>query len=142
MNTTAHADQHGGHPCCRIGVLEADAPWIDSDKGLLRPERALAYNREQLLLHGPAATRPGHRFTAAELAGYSKTAARILTITGRFPWAPLEPLEWLTPQELLFTTGEDALLYDLVILWQLLEQIETLELHTLNASTYLAFRRC
>ena len=135
MNATCR-----GH--CRIPPLTSGAPWINSEKGLLRPERALAYNREQLLLHDAAATRPGHCFSAAELAGYSKSANRILDLTGRFPWVDLKPLEWISPQELLFTTADDRLFYDLVILWDLLEQIETLELHTLKASTYLAFRRC
>lgn len=130
------------HPRCVIPSLLPHQPWIASDKGALRPERALAYNREDLLLHTAAATRPGHHFSAAELAHFSKTANRILSITGRFPWVDLQPLEWTSPQELLFTTGQDALFYDLVLLWGLLEQIETLNLLTMEASTFMAFRRC
>jgi hypothetical protein len=123
-------------------VLRPGLPAIASDKGELRPERSLAYNRPELLLHDAAATRPGHHFTAAELTGYSKTSIRLLALTTRFDWVDLQPLEWISPQLLLFTTGSDALFYDLIILWQLLEQAETLDLHTLDASTFLAFRRC
>lgn len=130
------------HPRCVIPSLLPHQPWIASDKGALRPERALAYNREDLLLHTAAATRPGHCFSAAELAHFSKTANRILSITARFPWVDLQPLEWISPQELAFSTGQDTLFYDLVSLWGLLEQIESLELHTLEASAYLRFRRC
>lgn len=132
----------GGHPRGRIPALVTGEAWIASEKGALRPERALAYNRESLLLHDAAATRPGHTFTTAELAHFSKTSARILALTGRFAWVDLQPLEWTSPQELLFTTGEDRLFFDLVMLWELLEQIEALSIHTLEASTYLAFRRC
>lgn len=130
------------HPRSRIPELRPYQDWIASDKGALRPERALAYNQDGLLLHHAAATRPGHHFTAAELAHFAKTSNRILNLTGRFAWVNFQPLEWISPQELAFTTGEDALFYDLVILWNLLEQIETLSIHTLKASTYLAFRRC
>jgi hypothetical protein len=130
------------HPRCRIPPLRPHSDWIASEKGLLRPERALAYNLDSLLLHGPAATRPGHCFSAAELAGYSKTSKRLLALLRPFPWVDLQPLEWINPEELLFCSGENRLLYDLVQLWELLEQAETLKLHTLNTSTYLAFRRC
>lgn len=130
------------HPRCLIPPLAPHQPWIKSDKGDLRPERALAYNQDALLLHTAAATRPGHCFSAAELAHFSKTASRIVALTARFPWVDLQPLEWTSPQELLFTTGQDALFYDLVLLWGLLEQIETLNLHTMEASTFMAFRRC
>lgn len=130
------------HPRCRIPAISLGLPPIDSDRGPLPHERALAYNQGELLLHGPAATRPGHCFSAAELAGYGKTASRVIALTTRFSWLELEPLEWLSPELLLFTTGSDSLFYDLVTLWQLLEQAEALTLHTLEASTYLAFRRC
>jgi len=131
------------HPWQKIPPLTPGAAWIASEKGALRPERALAYNRPELLLHTAAATRPGHCFSAAELAGYGKTAQRLLSLLRPFEWIDLQPLEWTCPEELLFCTGEDALFYDLVILWNLLEQAETLKLHTLESSiTALAFRRC
>ena len=130
------------HPRLKIPPLKPQADWIPSDKGTLRPERALAYNQEALLLHHAAATRPGHHFTAAELAHFAKTSSRILSLINRFNWVAFEPLEWISPQELVFTTSEDRLFFDLVTLWNLLEQIETLNIHTLNTSTYLAFRRC
>ena len=133
---------NGGHPRGRIGELRPGLPPIFSEKGELRPERALAYNQSALLLHDVAATRIGHHFSAAELAGYGKSASRVIALTARFPWVDLQPLEWLSPEQLLFTTGSDALFYDLVVLWSLLEQAEALTLHTLELSTFLAFRRC
>ena len=96
----------------------------------------------ELLLHGPACTRPGHHFSAAELVGYGKTTHRLLTLLRKHPWVDLQPLEWLSPEELLFHCCNDALLYDLVQLHDHLEQAETLQLHTLEAWTFLAFRRC
>lgn len=131
------------HPLCKIPPLTPGGDWIASEKGALRPERALAYNRPELLLHDAAATRPGHCFSAAELAGYGKTAHRLLALLRPFSWVELTPLEWRSPEELLFCAGENRLLYDLVILWDLLEQAEAIELLTLPASvTALAFRRC
>lgn len=131
------------HPWLRIPQLTPGGDWIASEKGPLRPERALAYNRGELLLHDAAATRPGHCFSIAELAGYGKTAHRLLALLRPFSWADLLPLEWRSPEELLFSVGEDRLFYDLVTLWELLEQAETLKLLTLEASTTaLAFRRC
>lgn len=131
------------HPWCRIPPLTPGQPWIPSEKGLLRPERALAYNRPELLLHGPASTRPGHNFSAAELAGYSKTCLRLLAIADVLPWATIAPLEWNAPEELLFTCENDPLLADLASLWNLTQQAESFELLTLNAThTALVFRRC
>lgn len=117
-------------------------PLVLTDKGPLPSERALAYNQGELLLAGPAATRPQHHFSAAELTGYSKTANRLGALLRKHPWADLQPLEWLSPEELLFHCCNDALLYDLVHLSDHLEQAETLTLHTLNGWTFLAFRRC
>lgn len=130
------------HPRLRIPPLVGIQPPVATDKGLVPPERALAYNQGELLLHGPAATRPGHHFTAAELTGYHKTVIRLLALLRRHPWASLQPLEWLSPEELLFHAGNDTLLYDLIQLHSQLEQAETLTLHTLEAWTYLSFRRC
>lgn len=130
------------HPRCRITPLLGVLPPIDTDKGPLPPERALAYNQGELLLHGPACTRPGHHFSAAELAGYGKTAHRLLALLRKHPWATLAPLEWLSPEEVLFRTNNDRLFFDLVHLRDHLEQVETLTLHTLEPWTFLAFRRC
>jgi hypothetical protein len=130
------------HPRCRIPPLVGILQPIPTDKGLMPPERALAYNQGELLLHGPAVTRPGHHFSTAELTGFSKTTTRLLALLRRYPWASLQPLEWLSPEELLFHAGNDALLYDLIQLRGQLEQAETLSLHTLKAWTFLAFRRC
>lgn len=143
MEPVALPHPWGRHPWARIPPLEPGLPWIPSHKGLLRPERALAYNRPELLLHGPASTRPDHSFSAAELAGFSKTANRLLTILASFPWATAQPLEWNTPEELLFTCQDDALLADLTGLWELTEQAEALDLLTLSGThTALVFRRC
>lgn len=130
------------HPRCRIPPLTAGLPPIASDRGPLPPERALAYNQGDLLLHGPAATRPGHQFNAAELAGYGKTSSRLLRLLRTTPWTTLVPLEWISPEEILFHCGNDRLFYDLIQLREQLEQAETLQLHTLQAWTFLAFRRC
>lgn len=131
------------HPWCRIPPLVPGQPWIPSEKGLLRPERALAYNRPELLLHGPASTRPDHAFSAAELAGFSKTSTRLLAIVDVLSWASVFPLEWNSPEELLFTSEDDALLADLARLWNLTQQAESIELLTLNGThTALVFRRC
>lgn len=131
------------HPWCRIPRLVPGQPWIPSEKGLLRPERALAYNRPELLLHGPASTRPDHAFTAAELAGFSKTSLRILAIVDVLAWATVFPLEWNSPEELVFTSGNDPLLADLTELWNLTQQAESIELLTLNGiHTALVFQRC
>lgn len=131
------------HPWCRIPPLLPGQPWIPSEKGLLRPERALAYNRPELLLHGPASTRPDHTFSAPELAGFSKTSLRLLAILDVLAWASAFPLEWPSPEELLFTSQNDALLADLASLWNLTQQAESIELLTLNGThTALVFRRC
>lgn len=134
---------HQQHPWCRIPPLTPGLPWIPSEKGLLRPERALAYNRPELMLHGPAATRSGHTFSSAELTGYAKTSNRLLDILATFAWANPAPLEWCSPEELLFTSSNDGLLHNLISLWNLTQQAETLELLTLNGThTALVFRRC
>jgi hypothetical protein len=130
------------HPRCRITPIAGVLSPVNTDKGPLPPERALAYNQSELLLHGAASTRPGHHFSAAELVGYGKTANRLLALLRKHPWTQLQPLEWLSPEELLFRSSNDALLYDLVHLSNHLEQAETLTLHTLDAWTFLAFRRC
>lgn len=130
------------HPRCCITPLIGVLSPINTDKGPLPPERALAYNCPELLLHWPACTRSGHHFSAAELVGYGKTANRLLALLRKHPWADLRPLEWLSPEELLFHCCNDALLYDLVHLSNHLEQAETLTLYTLDAWTFLAFRRC
>lgn len=107
------------------------------------PERALAYNHGDLLLHGAAATRPGHHFTAAELAGYSKTTLRLHALLRPHPWANLQPLEWLSPEAIAFHCGDNRLFFDLVMLTDALEQAETLLLDTLDPKhTHLLFRRC
>jgi len=130
------------HPRCRITTLIGVQPLIATDKGPVPPERALAYNQGELLLHGPAATRPGHHFSAAELAGYSKTTTRLLNLLRPHPWVALQPLEWLSPECLVFCAGNNRLLYDLILLQQQLEQAEQLLLDTLDSRTFLIYRRC
>jgi len=105
------------------------------------PERALAYNQGELLLHGPAATRPGHHFTATELTAYSKTTTRLLALLRPHPWTVLLPLEWLSPEAIAFCAGNNRLLYDLVLLAGQMEQAEQLQLDTLGVHTFLTFRR-
>jgi len=140
------------HPRSRIPPLLGLHPPISTDKGPMPAERALAYNHPGLLLHGPAATRPGHHFSAAELAGYSKTSLRLFALLRPFPWIQLQPLEWLSPEALVFhcssaacgsaacgsaacgfaACGSDGLVYDLIHLEDRLEQAERLLLDTLH----------
>lgn len=130
------------HPRCAIPALLPGSPAIHTEKGWLRPERSLVYDQPSLLLHHAAATRPGVFLDAAMLAGFAKTSSRLLALLRSYPWAAITPLEFTAPEELLFSTTNDALLLDLIILRKQLQQIESLSLHTLNASTFLAFRRC
>lgn len=115
---------------------------IQTEKGLLRPERALVYNDNRLLLHHAAADYNGTCMTNAELAGYAKTAQRVLVWLDHFPWAVLTPLAWPQPEVLLFTTGDDALAFDVTTSQDLLVQAETLKRHTLEDHSYLRFQRC
>ncbi len=130
------------HPRCRIPALLANGPAIQTAKGWLRPERSLVYDQPSLLLHHAAATRPGVILDAPALAGFSKTASRLLAILRTYPWATPIPLEFTAPEELLFSTTNNPLLFDLITLRKQLQQIEALSLYTLDGSTYLAFRRC
>jgi hypothetical protein len=136
----------GLHPRSRIPPLLGLHPPISTDKGPMPAERALAYNHPGLLLHGPAATRPDHHFTAAELAGYSKTSLRLFALLRPFPWIQLQPLEWLSPEALVFHAHCNALIYDLIQLEDRLEQAERLVLDTLHteqgACAFLVFYRC
>jgi hypothetical protein len=130
------------HPRCRIPALMPNSPSVQTEKGWLRPERSLVYDQSTILLHHAAATRPGVILDAAALAGFSKTSSRLLALMRLYPWAQLSILEFPSPEELLFSTPNNPLLLDLIHLRKQLQQIETLSLHTLNTSTFLAFRRC
>lgn len=131
------------HPLQRIPPFTGATWTIDTEKGPMPPERCLAYDNPRLILHGPASTRPGHLFTLQELAGYSKTTARLDTILRPWPWAVITPLDWRSPEQLLLTFGPevDPLLYDLIHLAGRLEQLETLVL-TLQPQSALLFTRC
>lgn len=134
-----------GHPRCRIPRLLCGLPAVPTVKGWLRPERALVYDHPQLLLHHAAATHPGAVISEAQLAGFCKTAQRLLAILQSHGWATLQPLEFPQPEQIVFSLGSnrrDALLYDLVTLRGQLQQIESLSLHTLTGATYLVFSRC
>jgi hypothetical protein len=130
------------HPRCRIPALVAHAPAIQTEAGWLRPERSLVYDQSALLLHHAAATHPAVVLSKAQLAGFTKTATRVLTLLRSHPWAELAPLEWPEPELLLFSSRNNPLLFDLITLKRQLQQVETLQLHTLSGSTYLAYRRC
>jgi len=131
-----------GHPRCRIPILQPLAPAIPTERGWLRPERALVYNSPHLLLHDAACTRAGQTLAAAELAGFEKTARRLLAITAPYPWATPEPLEWITPEQLAFTTSHDAQLAELCALDDALVQAETLTLEDTGDHSWLLFARC
>jgi hypothetical protein len=131
-----------GHPRCRIPVLQPLAPAVPTERGWLRPERALVYNSPHLLLHDAASTRPGRTIAAAELAGFEKTARRLLAITAPYPWATPEPLEWISPEQLAFTTSNDQQLAALCSLDDALIQAETLALEEEQGASFLVFSRC
>ena len=131
-----------GHPRCRIPALVPGAPSIPTEKGWLRPERALAYDNPTLLLHHAAGTHPGARLTNGQLAGFSKTATRLLALLRPYPWANPVPLEWPQPEILHFHSANNALLYDLITLRKQLQQAEVLSLHTLETTTCRTVRRC
>lgn len=130
------------HPAATIPALCAGAAEIPTEKGLLRPERALVYNDNRLLLHHAAADYSGSCISIAELAGYTKTAQRALAWINHFPWATITPLAWPRPELLLLTTGDDLLAELLTREQDLLVQAETLERHTLEDHSYLRFQRC
>jgi hypothetical protein len=131
-----------GHPRCRIPVLTAGAPSIQTESGWLRPERSLVYDNSTLLLHHAAATHPTVILTKAQLAGFSKTATRLIALLRPYPWAIPQPLDWPEPELLLFSTINNPLLFDLILLKRQLQQVEKLQLHTLSGSSFLAYRRC
>lgn len=130
------------HPRCRIPALLPGGPAIQTESGWLRPERSLVYDNPLLLLHHAASTHRQSVFSKAQLAGFSKTASRLLALLRPYPWAIPAPLEWPQPEEFLFSTRNDPLLFDLITLRRQLQQVESLQIHTLSGSTYLAFRRC
>jgi len=124
-------------------------PPVATELGPLPAERALAFNQSELLLHGPAHCRPGHQFTSGELAGYGKTAARILLLLEAHPWAGLPlPIRWESPEVLVFQCLHMDLLFDLLILAGsttrkgqqagMLQQLERIEF----LGDALRFRRC
>lgn len=129
------------HPLLVIPPLPLDAPPIHSERGELRPERALVYNDATFLLHHAVGHRPSQLVTDAELAGYGKTAQRLIALLQHFNWAKPHPLHWQSPEVLLFTSCNDGLLHDLAQLKRLLVQAEQLSLHTLEGFSYLRFQR-
>lgn len=131
-----------GHPRCRIPALVAGAPSIQTESGWLRPERALAYDNPTLLLHHAASTHQQVILTKAQLAGFTKTANRLIALLRPYPWATPFPLDWPEPELLLFSCCNNPLLFDLITLRRQLQQAESLHLHTLSGSTFLAYRRC
>lgn len=131
-----------GHPRCRIPALTCGAPSIPTDTGWLRPERSIVYDNPLLLFHHAAATHPGVVLSKPVIAGFQKTATRLIALLKPYPWANPTPLDWPEPEHILFSTVNDALLYDLIILRRQLQQAESLHLHTLDRTTYLAFQRC
>jgi hypothetical protein len=113
-----------------------------TERGWLRPERSLVYNASALLLHDAACSRRGRTISAAELAGFEKTARRLLAITNPYCWARPDPLEWLSPEVLAFTTADDHQLHALCQFDGALVQAETLELHHTAGESWLLFSRC
>ena len=130
------------HPRCRIPALVPAGPAIPTEKGWLRPERSLVYDDQRLLLHHAASTHPGAVLTLEQLSAFQKTASRVLALLRPYPWALPAPLDWPQPEQLLFSTCNDPLLYDLIQLRNGLQQIESLTLHTIQNRSFLAFDRC
>lgn len=113
------------HPRCRIPPITTAGILVPTERGPLPAERCLTYDRPELLLHTAAATRPRHTFTLAELAGYDKTASRLLAILDAIAATPsLTPLEWLSPAYLVFSTAANRITYDLISGGRLLQQLE------------------
>ena len=100
---------------CRSRTQEGLLDWIETEKGPMPPERCLVYDDHRLVLGDVARARPGVCITAAELAGYGKTATRLYALLRPWPWLTITPLAWRSPEQLLLHLGEHtALIYDLV----------------------------
>lgn len=113
-----------------------------TERGWLRPERAICYSNPTLLFHDVFCSRPGDLLSLAELAGYEKTGRRLLAIASSQRWSTIEPLEWLNPETLAFSTGEDIRFHRAINGGGALEQAETLERAAAGADHYLIFQRC
>ena len=131
------------HPACRIPELPLGAPAVLTELGAYRPERAVLYGRDFLLLHHylGAQQQSGDPISQAELAGLEKTTRRI-DILLRHVQNPASfmPLYWPEPEHLVFTTDNPVL--DAQKLQRKLIQAEELELAILCGTNCLEFWRC
>ena len=131
------------HPRMAIRPLRTTTPEVRTYKGVFPPQRALIYDQPTFLLHHIAASRPDLKvLDELTLTSYTKTAARMLALLKLIPWAQITVLEWPTPERLIFSCCNNELFYDLVILKDWLIQAESLQLDTLEGSTFLVFQRC
>lgn len=121
--------------------IPLDAPAILTERGALRPERSIVYNKPVLLLWHYTSTRSGiEPISEAELAGLEKTARRIISLLRQVQdSSSFTPIAWPTPELLRFSTSNpDA---DFAAISRRLQQAETLDRNTLRPSV-LEFRRC
>jgi hypothetical protein len=130
------------HARCRIPIPQWGAAAVPTERGWLRPERSLCYSSDVLLLHDVACSRPGETIPLADLCGYEKTARRLLALAATQRWSQIEPLQWICPETIAFTTGDDIRFYQGITTRGALEQAETLERCAEGADHYLTFQRC
>lgn len=131
------------HPRCRIPWLLPDSPGVSTDKGIVKPERCILYDEPLGLFHQIGSAFPGHHFELDELTGCRKTLRRLAALLRPHPWTRAVILDWESPEALLLRTRNDALLLDLILLRDLLQQAETMELlREPTGETCLRFQRC
>lgn len=140
------------HPRNKIEPIDHLLGLVHTEEGSYSRLRCLVYDRSELLLHDVAACVQGDVIDELALAGYRKTGARLLQLLrtpgtskgrGQIPgYVNLRILEWLSPAAVVFTTGADELVYDLIELNRMTEQLEQLTLHEISGHTYLRFIRC
>lgn len=140
------------HPRNRVEPIENVLGLVHTEKGSFPRLRCLVYDRSELLLHEIACSLGDELIDDVAMAGYAKTGTRLLQLLrepgsskgrGQIPgYVNLQVLEWLSPAAVVFTTGADELVYDLVQLTGMTEQLEQLTLHETNGHPYLRFIRC
>lgn len=136
------------HPLQRIPDLLPDAPAVLTAQGAWMPHRSIVYDNPLLLLHHAThgkneRTATGElSFDQAFLAGISKTANRIVQILRPLQDHHFLPLQWPTPERLVFTTSDDVAFTEYVYTRTILEQAETLKLCWHEEDSFLIFRRC
>ena len=136
------------HPLQRIPDLLPDAPAVLTAQGALMPHRSIVYDSPLLLLHhathGKSEKAPDGSlcFDQPFLAGIGKTANRLVQILRPLQNHGFLPLQWPTPERLVFTTDDDVAFTEYVYSRNILEQAETLRLCWHDEISFLIFRRC